>query len=94
MEFLMELLAELILEGSIAISSDERVPKWIRYIIILFITLLFSVVIFGLVLLGIYILKDNWYAGLFCIIIGLILLVAAVIKFIKKYIQGKNILED
>lgn len=94
MEFLIELLIELILEGSIEISSDEKVPKWIRYPIIVFIVLVFSVVTFGLIIFGIYMLKDNWYAGLFFIIVGLILLVAAVNKFTKKYIQEKNISED
>ena len=85
MEYLIEILIELILEGSIEISSDEKVPNWIRYPIILFIVLLFTVVIFGMIILGISILKENIYAGLFLIIIGFILLILGIIKFTKKY---------
>lgn len=94
MEFIIELLVELFLEGSIEISEDERVPRWIRYPIIIFILLLFTIIIFGLIILGIYFLKDNIYAGLFFILVGLIMLMAGTIKFAKKYTQKRNIKED
>lgn len=94
MEFIIELLVELIIDGSIEISEDERVSKWIRYPIILVIVLLFSIVIFGLIILGIIFLKDYIYAGLFFIVIGVIMLIAGTMKFAKKYTQKRNIKED
>ena len=92
MGLLIELLIDLILEGSIEISKDERAPKWIRYPLIAIITLVFLVVTFGLIILGIFSLKDNLYIGLFFIIIGFILLISGIIKFTKKYIKRKNII--
>jgi len=94
MEILIELLIELILEGSIEISSDDRVPKWIRYPIIIFIILVFIGVWLGVIILGIYALKENLYVGIALIIIGILLLILGVIKFINKYVQRKNIMED
>ena len=31
MDFIIELVMELLLEGSIEISSNKKVSKWIRY---------------------------------------------------------------
>jgi len=94
MKFLIELLVELLIEGSIEISQDKRVTKFIRYPIIIFIVVFFLLIILGLIIIGIYILKDNIYIGLFFIVIGLILLFASVKKFTKKYIQRKDIIDD
>lgn len=94
MEFLIELLVELILEGSIEISENKRITKWIRYPVIFLIVSIFAIVILGLIILGIYVLKDALYIGLFFIIIGLILLILAIRKFTQKYIQSKNIFNE
>ena len=94
MEFLIEFLVELILEGSIEISEDERMPKLIRYICLTIAISVFSAVIIGLFVLGVYIGKENIYAGIFCILIAFILLISGVVKFEKKYIQRRNILNN
>jgi len=54
MEFLIEELLNLIFEGSIEISSNKKVSKWIRYPLIVIIILFFSVIIlsiFGLIMI-------------------------------------------
>ena len=57
MDLLIEIILELILEGSIEISSNRKVPKWIRYPLILILTILFSIIIVGIFILGLYIYK-------------------------------------
>ncbi len=90
MEFLIELLLDLVLEGSIEISSNKKVSKFIRYPLIILIILFFSIVIFGLLLLGIMIIKDNILIGLFIIAISLFLLIASIIKFKTIYLNKKE----
>ena len=50
MDFIIELVIELLLEGSIEISSNKKVSRWIRYPLILFIVTLFA----GIILLMLY----------------------------------------
>jgi len=83
MEFLIEELLNLIFEGSIEISSNKKVSKWIRYPLIVIIILFFSVIIFGLLILGIAIMEDNMLAGILIVLLSLILLVGCIIKFRK-----------
>ena len=54
MDLLIEIILELILEGSIEISSNKKVPKWIRYPLIFIITALFLTIIIGILFLGMY----------------------------------------
>lgn len=94
MEFLIEFLVELILEGSMEISKDEKMPKWLRYLCLTIITLVFGVVTIGMFILGIVVGKENIYAGLFFIIIGFILLISGIVKFEKKYIEKRNLINN
>lgn len=90
MEFLIEELLDLILEGSIEISSNKKVPKWIRYPLIVIIILFFSVVIFGLLILGITLTKENLLGGILIILLSLILLIGWIVKFRKIYFNKKT----
>ena len=83
MDFIIELLLDLIFEGSIEISKNKKVPKWIRYPLIFIISLFMIVVLVGIEVLGFLIIEDNSLFGIIIIILGLILLVLAIIKFIK-----------
>ncbi len=94
MEFLIEFLVDLILEGSMEISEDERMPKWLRYICLTIVTIVFGVVTIGLFVLGIFAGKENIYAGIFFIIIAFILLISGIVKFEKKYIQRRNLINN
>jgi len=94
MEFLIEFLLDLILEGSMEISEDEKMPKWLRYICLTIVTIVFSTVTIGLFVLGVYVGKENIYIGLFFIIIAFILLISGIVKFEKKYIEKRNLLND
>lgn len=94
MEFLFELLADLLIEGGIEASSNPRVSKWIRYFILIILILFFASVIFGIILLGIYLLKENILGALLIIFVGLVMLIGSIIKFTKVYIKDKNIHYD
>lgn len=94
MEFLIEFLVDLILEGSMEISEDERMPKWLRYICLTILTIVFGLVTIGLFILGVYVGKENIYAGIFFILIAFILLISGIVKFEKKYIQRKNLINN
>lgn len=90
MEFIIELILELLLEGSIEVSSNRKVSKWIRYPLIIFITTIFSGVILLIIFLGLSLLNDWFLAGIIFLIIGIVMFGSAVIKFKKLYIEKKK----
>lgn len=79
MDDLIEILIELVLEGSHELLKSKKVPKWIRYII----ALIFISIIIGLIVLGIILLKESIIGGIIIIGAGLFLLVGIIIKIIK-----------
>ena len=91
MEFLIEAILDLILEGSIEISKNKKVSKWIRYPLLVIIILFFAIVIFGILLLGILLIKTSFIGGLLIILIGLLMLISSIIKFKKIYIEKKEV---
>lgn len=90
MEFIYELILELVLECGIEASKSSKIPKYIRYPLIIIIVLFFLSVIALLLLLGIILFKENLYAGIFIIFIGIYMLVMSIIKFRKIYIVKKD----
>lgn len=91
MEFLLELLIDLIIDGSIELSSSKKVPNFIRYFLILFIVILYLSVIGILFVLGIVIGRENYAVGSLLIILSLVFLIFSVLEFRKKYlIKDKN----
>lgn len=91
MELVFEVLVELLLEGAIEISKRDKVPKIIRLSLILFIILLFISVIILIFFTGVLVYqKINKLFGLLLIIIGVVFLIASVIKFKKMYLIKKN----
>lgn len=92
MESLLELLLELIIEGSISLSTNKKVSKIIRYPLIILIILFFSAILIGLLWLGIFIWESNLYASLFIIMVDIILIISLIYRFKKIYheYQEKN----
>ncbi len=86
MEYIFEFLLELILEGSIEVSKNRKIPKYIRYPLIVLIILFFIAVIGLVFLAGILSIKENIFVGLIFIVIGLMMLIASIIKFRKTYL--------
>lgn len=86
MEYVFEFILELVLEGSIEISKNRKIPKYVRYPLIAIIALFFITVIGLILLAGILSLKKNFLLGIFFIFIGLLLFIMSVIKFKKTYL--------
>lgn len=89
MDFIFEFIVELIFEGSIEISSNKKISKWIRYPILCILILFFSIIIFGLIIIGLILMKENFLISLLFIIIGLFLLIGSINKFKKIYLNKK-----
>lgn len=90
LDFLFELLFELIAEGTVELSKSKKVPKYIRYILIGIITLFFIAAI-GLVFFGgLVVLKQNLFLGIIIIAVALFMLIMSIIKFKKTYLKNKK----
>ena len=85
MDFLLEILFEVILEGTIELGTNKKVPPWIRYPCLLLVIAFVVVVIGGLFLVGILAFQENIFFGLFIEVIAIILLVAVIRKSKKFY---------
>lgn len=90
MEFIFEFIFELVLEGSIEASKSSKIPKYIRYPLIVIISLFFIAIIGLVIFAGILSLKENILLGILFILIGLFMLIMSVIKFRKTYLIKTN----
>lgn len=86
MEYLIEFILELVFEGSIEVSKSKKIPKFIRYPLIVIISLFFIIVIGLIFLAGIVSLKKNALIGMFLISIGIFMIIMSVIEFKKTYL--------
>lgn len=89
-EFVMELIMELFLEGAMEASKSSKIPKYVRYPLIVIIILFFVAVIGLIFLAGILVLEKNVFVGILLILIGLWMLIMSAIKFRKTYLSRKN----
>lgn len=82
MDDLIEIVLELILDGSIELLPNKKVPKWIRIIISL---VLISIII-GIIVFGVLLLKESILGGIILLVVGIFLLVGCSIK-IREYMK-------
>ncbi len=90
MEIIFEFILEFILEGSIEISKNQKIPKWLRYSLIIFITLFFLAAIRLILITGILVLNQNQFIGTLFIFIEVIILFTSIIQFRKTYLLKKK----
>lgn len=90
MEEILEFILELIFEGSMEVSKNRKMPKYIRYPLIVIISLFFIVIIGLIFLVGILSLKENTLLGIAFILIGLLMFIMDVVKFRKTYLIKTN----
>ncbi len=85
MEYIIEIVLELLLEGSFELTSTLQTPKWLRCPLIGFI-LLFFLGVLGVIFITAYLaLKENIIIGLLIFLVGILFIVAAIYKFQKLY---------
>ncbi len=90
MDFIIELIFEFLFGGMIETSKSNKVPKFIRYPLIVII-LLFFVLVFGFIfIVSILAFKESIIAGILLIIIDLFLFVGSIYKFRKEYFSKNN----
>jgi hypothetical protein len=90
MEFIFEVIVELILDGSIEMSKSSKVPNYIRYPLIAIISVFWIAVIGIIFLAGVISLRINIGLGLLLILIGLYTAVIGIVKFRKIYLSHKT----
>lgn len=90
MDFLIEEVIELLLEGTVELSKSKKVPRWIRYPLIVLIVLVFSIIVLGIFLLGLVLLKTSILGGVLFILLSLWFLIGGIFKFRKTYIKDKK----
>lgn len=87
LDFISELILELMLEGSYEISKNRKISRWIRYPLIVILLLFFSLIIFGLIYLGLIFMKDSILIGVLLVGLGIVFLGGSIVKFRKVYIN-------
>jgi len=90
MDDLLEFILELILEGTIELSSNKKVPKWLRYILIFIVSILFLAVISLIFYLGIWIYKESIVLSIAFIILSIAMLIGGINKFKQMYLEKKE----
>ena len=84
MDFLIELIGEVFIEGLFELATNKKVPKIIRYPLFSLFVLLYLGVIGLLVLLGIKLYVDNKLASLILWLLAIGLIVITVVSIRKK----------
>lgn len=90
MEFIAEFLFELLFEGSMEISTNKKVPKWIRYPLICLVALFFLSITILLLIVGISIWNKSILASLFVVAVSIFLLVGSILKLKELYWTRKR----
>lgn len=89
-DFIVECIIDLVLEGTFEISKDRKMSKFIRYPLICIIVLLFLMIIGLMFFIGISIMRSNFYLGLLIIFLTLFFLYYGVKKFKIIYLTKKG----
>ena len=86
----MDFVLELLLEGGIEAGKDKRIPRPVRYVLIVLIALVF-IAVFGLLIwMGIIACRKTLLGGGIIILSGLFLLVWSAIHVRRVYVQRRK----
>lgn len=83
MDFIFEIVGEILIEGAFEIISNKKIPKWIRYPILMFITLFYSLIVGTFIYLGLDFLKKSIITSLIIFLIAIFLIIMIVVVIIK-----------
>ena len=79
MDEFIELILELLLEGSIDALPNKQIPLVIRIILAIIVALVFI----GIIILGVLLLRDSTFIGGLLIALGVIFLIVLIVKMIE-----------
>ena len=87
MEFIFELIIELLLEGATEVSSNKKISKWIRYPILFLLSFFYLAVILLIIFVGLLLFEENILAAIFFIALGIFFLIFSIKKFKTVYLE-------
>ena len=87
MDILFEFIIDLLISSSIEGSKSSKIPKPIRYFLVLLLSLIYVFIIGFILFIGIVGLSKNILAGIVLIAFGLLLVSLCVIEFRKAYLN-------
>lgn len=90
MEFIFELIIELLLEGATKVSSNNKISKWIRYPILFLLSFFYLAIILLIIFVGLLLFEENILAAIFFIALGIFFLIFSVKKFKSVYLERTN----
>lgn len=89
MDFFIELIGELLIEGSFELATNKKVSKWIRYPLLGVLIILYSIIMFGILFIGINSINENFWVSIFLIVISLVLFIGTIVA-IKRKLNSKE----
>lgn len=90
MDFLFEVIFELIAEGTFELSKSSKVPRPLR-VVLTGIVVLFCAAVIGIILaVGVSALKKNLLFGVLLLTIALVMLIMGVRKFRRVYLSRQD----
>lgn len=84
MDFLIELIGEILIEGSFSLATCKKVSKWIRYPLLGLLIIFYSIIIFGILFIAINSIDDNPILSIVLIIISIILFIGTIVAVRRK----------
>lgn len=85
MDFIIELIFEVIVDGCIEAGGNKKISRWIRYPLIAFVCLFFGAIITLIFVIAFSLIKENLPGAVAMGLLGLFLLVGTILKFRKIY---------
>lgn len=84
MDFFIELIGEILIEGSFELATNNKISKWIGYPILLLLIIFYSIIIFGILFIGINSINENLGLSIILIVISIVLLIGTIVAFRRK----------
>lgn len=79
MDVFIELILELLLEGSIDALPNKKIPLVIRITL----AIILALVLIGIIILGVLLLRASTFIGCLVIALGVIFLIILIVKMIE-----------
>lgn len=89
MDFFIELIGEILIEGSFGLATNKNVSKWIRYPILSILIIVCSIITFGILFVGINSLNENFWLSIILIVISLLLFIGTIVA-VKRKLNSKS----
>lgn len=89
MEFIIECILDIVLDMGVEASKSKKIPKCIRYLILICLVIFFLSVIGVIYFMAFLFLKENILLFLIFNILATFMLIGSVIKFKKIYLTKK-----